>query len=211
LEETEKADFGTDIILHIDSESEEFLEESKINQLLTKYCKFLPVPIAFGKEQEWKDGKMVDTGKDKIINNTKPAWTRKPVDLKEEDYKDFYRELYPVLEEPLFYIHLNVDYPFNLTGIFTTEIKKTSKSENQVQFTAQGVCNHMVAWLCSEFLTFCWGYRHLIFVECSRSTCKATRLLKKISRHFKKVADVWRNFPKTSVLNLRKMGQLKSY
>jgi molecular chaperone HtpG len=114
MEEAEKAEFGTDIVLHIDKENEEYLEESKINSLLTKYCKFLPVPIAFGKEQEYKDDKMVDTDKDKIINNTKPAWTLKPVDLKEEDYNNFYRELYPVFEDPLFNIHLNVDYPFNL-------------------------------------------------------------------------------------------------
>ena len=96
IEESDKADRGTDVILHIDKESKDFLEESKIEQLLKKYCKFLPVEIAFGKEQEWKDGKYVDTGKDKIINNTKPAWTLKPADLKEEDYQKFYRELYPV-------------------------------------------------------------------------------------------------------------------
>ena len=117
IEDSERETRGTDVILHIDKDSKDFLEESKIEQLLKKYCKFLPIEIAFGKEQEWKDGKYVDTGKDKIINNTKPAWTIKPADLKEEDYQKFYRELYPVGEEPLFNIHLNVDYPFRLTGI----------------------------------------------------------------------------------------------
>ena len=112
IEECEKDGRGTDIILHIDKDSKEFLEENRIEQLLKKYCKFLPVEIAFGKEKEWKDNKMVETGKDKILNNTKPAWTLKPSDLKEEDYQKFYRELYPAGEEPLFNIHLNVDYPF---------------------------------------------------------------------------------------------------
>jgi molecular chaperone HtpG len=135
MEEAEKAEFGTDIVLHIDKENEEYLEESKINGLLTKYCKFLPVPIAFGKEQEYKDDKMVDTDKDKIINNTKPAWTLKPVDLKEEDYNNFYRELYPVFEDPLFNIHLNVDYPFNLTGIlYFPKIKNNIEiQKNKIQ------------------------------------------------------------------------------
>jgi molecular chaperone HtpG len=117
LEETIKSDRGTDIVLHIDDENKEFLEESKIQELLTKYCKFLPVEIAFGKKKEWKDGKQVETDTDNIINNTTPAWTRKPADLKDEDYAEFYRELHPMSEEPLFHIHLNVDYPFNLTGI----------------------------------------------------------------------------------------------
>ena len=102
IEEVEKENRGTDVILYIDKESKDFLEESRIEQLLKKYCKFLPVEIAFGKEKEWKDGKMVETGKDKIINNTKPAWTLKPADLKDEDYHKFYRELYPAGDEPLF-------------------------------------------------------------------------------------------------------------
>ncbi|HPT12955.1 MAG TPA: molecular chaperone HtpG, partial [Bacteroidales bacterium] len=117
IEECEKTDRGTDVILHIEKESKEFLEESRIEGLLKKYCSFLPVPIIFGKEKEWKDGKMTDTGRDRIINNIQPAWTRKPSDLKEEDYNSFYHELYPMGEDPLFYIHLNVDYPFKLTGI----------------------------------------------------------------------------------------------
>ncbi len=195
LEETEKADFGTDIILHIDSESEEFLEESKINQLLTKYCKFLPVPIAFGKEQEWKDGKMVDTGKDKIINNTKPAWTRKPVDLKEEDYKDFYRELYPVLEEPLFYIHLNVDYPFNLTGIlYFPKIKNNIEiQKNKIQlYCNQVFVTDSVEGIVPEFLTLLHGVIDSpdIPLNVSRSYLQSDSNVKKISSHItKKVAD----------------------
>ena len=117
LTEKPKKDIGTDVILYIDTESKDFLEESKINDLLRKYSRYLPIPIAFGKEKDWKDGKELVTKKDNIINITQPAWTKKPSDLKDEDYKEFYRDLYPMQEEPLFYIHLNVDYPFNLTGI----------------------------------------------------------------------------------------------
>lgn len=113
IDKVEKDDRGTDVILHIDKDSKDFLEEQKIEGLLKKYCKFLPVEIAFGKEKEWKDGKYVDTGKDKIINNTKPAWTLKPSELKEDDYLKFYKELYPIGDEPLFNIHLNVDYPLS--------------------------------------------------------------------------------------------------
>ncbi|MBP5318371.1 MAG: molecular chaperone HtpG, partial [Paludibacteraceae bacterium] len=117
MEETAKEGRGTDIVLHIDDENKDFLEESRINTLLNKYCKFLPVPVAFGKKKQWKDGKQVDTDEDNVINNTEPAWVKKPADLKDEDYSKFYRELYPFGEEPLFHIHLNVDYPFHLTGI----------------------------------------------------------------------------------------------
>ena len=117
LENCDKAERGTDIVLHIDDENQDFLQQSKINELLTKYCKFLPIPIAFGKKTDWKDGKQVDTDEDNIINDTQPAWVRKPADLKDEDYNKFYRDLYPMSEDPLFHIHLNVDYPFNLTGI----------------------------------------------------------------------------------------------
>ena len=115
--ETKRDGRGTDIILHIDDDNKAFLEKDKISELLTKFCRFLPVPIVFGKKQEWKDGKYVDTEEDNVINNTTPAWTRKPNELKDEDYKSFYRDLYPMAEDPLFWIHLNVDYPFNLTGI----------------------------------------------------------------------------------------------
>ena len=117
LEDAERDDRGTDIILYIDDDCKEFLEESRIQGLLNKYCRFLPVPVAFGKKKEWKDGKYVDTEEDNIINDTNPLWTRKPSELKEEDYQKFYRELYPMAQDPLFHIHLNVDYPFNLTGI----------------------------------------------------------------------------------------------
>lgn len=195
LEETEKSDFGTDIILYIDSENEEFLEESRINQLLGKYCKFLPVPIAFGKEQEWKEDKMVDTGKDKIVNNTKPAWTRKPVDLKDEDYKDFYHELYPVHEEPLFHIHLNVDYPFNLTGIlYFPKIKNNIEiQKNKIQlYCNQVFVTDSVEGIVPEFLTLLHGVIDSpdIPLNVSRSYLQSDSNVKKISGHItKKVAD----------------------
>ena len=117
MEPSDKADRGTVITLYLDDDSKEYGEKARIEGLLQKYCKFMPVPIVFGKEQEWKDGKYVDTDKDKIINSVEPLWTKAPSELKEEDYLNFYRTLYPMNEEPLFYIHLNVDYPFNLTGI----------------------------------------------------------------------------------------------
>ena len=117
LEEIEKADRGTDIVLYIDDDCKEFLEEARISALLKKYCSFLPVPIAFGKKKEWKDGKQVETTEDNVVNDTTPLWTKKPSELSDEDYKKFYRELYPMSDEPLFWIHLNVDYPFHLTGI----------------------------------------------------------------------------------------------
>ena len=117
MEACDKSDRGTVITLFIDDEEKEFAQKSRIQGLLNKYCKFMPVPVLFGKEQEWKDGKYVDTDKDNVINKTEPLWAKKPADLKDEDYQAFYRELYPMQDEPLFHIHLNVDYPFNLTGI----------------------------------------------------------------------------------------------
>jgi len=117
MEPADKQDRGTDIILHLYAEYQSYAQESKINELLNKYCSFLPVEIAFGKEKEWKDGKEVVLDKDRIINDVTPLWTKKPVDLKDEDYKAFYEKLYPLAEEPLFWIHLNVDYPFKLTGV----------------------------------------------------------------------------------------------
>ena len=117
MEECDKADRGTVITLYLDDDSSEYAEKSRIEALLQKYCKFMPVPIVFGKEQEWKDGKYVDTDKDKVINSVEPLWTKAPSELKDEDYLGFYRTLFPMNEEPLFWIHLNVDYPFNLTGI----------------------------------------------------------------------------------------------
>ena len=117
IDEAQKADRGTDIVLFIDDDCKEFLEQNKIQELLNKYCKFLPVPIAFGKKTEWKDGKQVETEADNIVNDVEPLWTKAPSTLKDEDYQKFYRTLYPMQDEPLFWIHLNVDYPFNLTGI----------------------------------------------------------------------------------------------
>ncbi len=195
MEDTKKGSFGTDIILHIDDENKDFLEDSKINELLTKYCKFLPIPIAFGKEQEWKDDKMVDTDKDKIINNTKPAWVQKPVDLKDEDYNNFYKELYPVHEDPLFHIHLNVDYPFNLTGIlYFPKIKNNIEiQKDKIQlYSNQVFVTDSVENIVPEFLTLLHGVIDSpdIPLNVSRSFLQSDSNVKKISSHItKKVAD----------------------
>ena len=195
IEEVEKDKIGTDVILYIDKESKDFLEESKIEQLLKKYCKFLPVEIAFGKETEWKDGKSVETGKDKIINNTKPAWTLKPADLKEEDYKKFYRELYPSGDDPLFYIHLNVDYPFKLTGIlYFPKIKSNIEiQKNKIQlYSNQVFVTDSVEGIVPEFLTLLHGVIDSpdIPLNVSRSYLQSDSNVKKISGHItKKVAD----------------------
>ena len=195
IEESEKEGRGTDIILHIDKDSKEFLDENRIEQLLKKYCKFLPVEIAFGKEKEWKDNKMVDTGKDKIINNTKPAWTLKPTDLKEEDYQKFYRELYPAGDEPLFNIHLNVDYPFKLTGIlYFPKIKSNIEiQKNKIQlYSNQVFVTDSVEGIVPEFLTLLHGVLDSpdIPLNVSRSYLQSDSNVKKISSHItKKVAD----------------------
>ncbi len=195
IEEAEREARGTDVILHIDKDSKEFLEESRIEQLLKKYCKFLPVEIAFGKEKEWKNGKYVDTGKDKIINNTKPAWTRKPADLKEEDYQKFYRELYPAGEEPLFNIHLNVDYPFKLTGIlYFPKIKSNIEiQKNKIQlYCNQVFVTDSVEGIVPEFLTLLHGVLDSpdIPLNISRSYLQSDANVRKISGHItKKVAD----------------------
>ncbi|MGD0342445.1 MAG: molecular chaperone HtpG, partial [Bacteroidales bacterium] len=195
IDDSEREGRGTDVILHIDKESKDFLEESKIEQLLKKYCKFLPIEIAFGKEQEWKDGKYVDTGKDKIINNTRPAWTLKPADLKDEDYQKFYRELYPVGEEPLFYIHLNVDYPFKLTGIlYFPKIKNNIEiQKNKIQlYSNQVFVTDSVEGIVPEFLTLLHGVLDSpdIPLNVSRSYLQSDSNVKKISAHItKKVAD----------------------
>jgi molecular chaperone HtpG len=195
IEEVEKENIGTDVILYIDKESKEFLEESKIEQLLKKYCKFLPVEIAFGVEKEWKDGKMVETGKAKIINNTKPAWTLKPADLKDDDYKNFYRELYPAGEEPLFNIHLNVDYPFKLTGIlYFPKIKSNIEiQKNKIQlYCNQVFVTDSVEGIVPEFLTLLHGVIDSpdIPLNVSRSYLQSDSNVKKISAHItKKVAD----------------------
>ena len=195
IDDVEKEERGTDVILHIDKESKDFLEESKVEQLLKKYCKFLPVDIQFGEEKEWKDGKMVETGKPKIINNTKPAWTLKPADLKEDDYQKFYRELYPAGEEPLFHIHLNVDYPFKLTGILYFPKIKTNIEiqKNKIQlYCNQVFVTDSVEGIVPEFLTLLHGVIDSpdIPLNVSRSYLQSDSNVKKISSHItKKVAD----------------------
>ncbi|MFH0842736.1 MAG: molecular chaperone HtpG [Bacteroidota bacterium] len=195
IEEAERTSRGTDVILHIDKDSKNFLEESKVEELLKKYCKFLPVEIAFGKEKEWKDDKYADTGKERIINNTKPAWTLKPADLKEEDYQKFYRELYPAGEEPLFNIHLNVDYPFKLTGIlYFPRIKSNIEiQKNKIQlYCNQVFVTDSVEGIVPEFLTLLHGVLDSpdIPLNVSRSYLQSDANVKKISGHItKKVAD----------------------
>lgn len=195
LEETEKDDRGTDIILHIDDENKDFLSKDKINSLLVKYCRFLPIPIAFGKKQEWKDGKYVDTDEDNIVNDTKPAWVRKPADMSDEDYKKFYRDLYPMSDEPLFWIHLNVDYPFNLTGIlYFPRIKSNlDLNRNKIQlYSNQVFVTDSVEGIVPEFLTLLHGVLDSpdIPLNVSRSYLQSDQNVKKISSHItKKVAD----------------------
>ena len=195
LEETEKEDRGTDIILYIDDENKDFLNQQKISGLLTKYCRFLPIPIAFGKKQEWKDGKYVDTDEDNIINDTTPAWVRKPTDLKEEDYKKFYQDLYPMSDEPLFWIHLNVDYPFHLTGIlYFPRIKSNiDLQRNKIQlYCNQVFVTDSVEGIVPEFLTLLHGVIDSpdIPLNVSRSYLQSDQNVKKISNHItKKVAD----------------------
>lgn len=195
LEECEKEQIGTDIVLHIDDESKEFLEDSKIQELLNKYCKFLPVAIAFGKKKEWKDGKEVETADDNVINNTSPAWIKKPADLKEEDYTAFYRELYPYSEEPLFHIHLNVDYPFNLTGIlYFPKVKNTFElQKNKIQlYCNQVFVTDSVEGIVPDFLTLLHGVIDSpdIPLNVSRSYLQSDSNVKKISAHItKKVSD----------------------
>ena len=195
LEETTKEDRGTDIILYIDDENKDFLNKEKINGLLTKYCRYLPVPIAFGKKQEWKDGKYVDTDQDNIINDVQPAWVRKPSELKEEDYKKFYQELYPMSDEPLFWIHLNVDYPFHLTGIlYFPRIKSNiDLRRNKIQlYCNQVFVTDSVEGIVPEFLTLLHGVLDSpdIPLNVSRSYLQSDQNVKKISNHImKKVAD----------------------
>ena len=195
LEDTIKADRGTDIVLHIDNENKDFLEESKIQELLSKYCKFLPIEIAFGKKKEWKDGKNVETDQDNIINNTNPAWTRKPADLKDEDYDAFYHELMPMGEDPLFHIHLNVDYPFNLTGIlYFPKIKNNiDMQRNKIQlYCNQVYVTDHVENIVPEYLTLLHGVIDSpdIPLNVSRSYLQSDANVKKISSHItKKVAD----------------------
>ena len=195
IEDAEKTEVGTDIIMHINSDSIEFLEEARITELLNKYCKFLPVPIVFGKKKEWKDGKYEDTAEDNQINETIPAWTKKPVDLKEEDYTDFYHKLYPYGDEPLFHIHLNVDYPFNLTGIlYFPKLKNNFEvQKNKIQlYSNQVFVTDSVEGIVPEFLTLLHGVIDSpdIPLNVSRSYLQSDSNVKKISGHItKKVAD----------------------
>lgn len=196
LEDSDKQTRGTDVILHIAEDSVEYLEDFKIQQLLDKYCKFLPIPIGFGKETEWKDEKMVETGKDKIINDTEPIWKKKPADLKEEDYKEFYKKLYPdSWEEPLFYIHLNVDFPFNLTGVLYFPRIRTNLEvqKNKIQlFSNQVFVTDSVENIVPEFLTLLHGVLDSpdIPLNVSRSYLQGDANVRKISTHItKKVSD----------------------
>ena len=195
LEETEKAERGTDIIMYISEEEKDFLEDTKVNELLTKYCKFLPIEIISGKKKEWKDGEYKDTTEDNVINDTNPAWTRKPADLTEEDYEKFYRELYPMAQDPLFHIHLNVDYPFNLTGIlyFPKIDNKFEIQKNKIQlYSNQVYVTDSVEGIVPEYLTLLHGVIDSpdIPLNVSRSYLQSDRNVKKISSHItKKVAD----------------------
>ena len=195
MEETDKAERGTDIIMHIDDDCTEFLEKDKMEGLLRKYCHFLPVPVAFGKKTEWKDGKQVDTDEDNIINDVEPLWTRKPSDLKDEDYKAFYRHLFPMADEPLFWIHLNVDYPFNLTGIlYFPKIKNNIELQrNKIQlYCNQVFVTDAVEGIVPEFLTLLHGVIDSpdIPLNVSRSYLQSDANVKKISSYItKKVSD----------------------
>lgn len=195
LEETERSDRGTDIILHVDEDCKEFLEESRLQGLLTKYCHFLAVPVAFGKKKEWKDGKQVETDEGNLINDTCPIWTKKPSDLKEEDYKKFYRDLYPMADEPLFWIHLNVDYPFNLTGVlYFPKIKSNiDLQRNKIQlYCNQVYVTDSVEGIVPDFLTLLHGVIDSpdIPLNVSRSYLQSDSNVKKISTYItKKVSD----------------------
>ena len=195
ISDAEKEDRGSDIILHIDDDCKEFLDKIKIQELLNKYCKFMPVPVAFGKKSEWKDGKQVDTDEDNIINNVEPLWTKTPSTLKDEDYKAFYRTLYPMQDEPLFWIHLNVDYPFNLTGIlYFPRIKSNLELQrNKIQlYCNQVFVTYQVEGIVPEFLTLLHGVIDSpdIPLNVSRSYLQSDANVKKISTYItKKVAD----------------------
>ena len=195
IENVEKEDRGTDIILYIDDDCKEFLEESRISSLLKKYCSFLPIPVAFGKKKEWKDGKQVETAEDNVINTTTPIWIRKPSELKDEDYKNFYRELYPMSDEPLFWIHLNVDYPFHLTGVlYFPKVKSNIElNKNKIQlYCNQVFVTDQVEGIVPDFLTLLHGVIDSpdIPLNVSRSYLQSDHDVKKISTYItKKVAD----------------------
>ncbi len=195
IDEAEKDERGTDIILHIADDCKEFLEKQRIENLLQKYCKFMAVPVIFGKKQEWKDGKMQDTEEDNVINNVEPLWTKTPSTLKDEDYKSFYRTLYPMQDEPLFWIHLNVDYPFNLTGIlyFPRIQSNIDLQKNKIQlYCNQVFVTDQVEGIVPEFLTLLHGVIDSpdIPLNVSRSYLQSDANVKKISTYItKKVAD----------------------
>ncbi len=195
IDDCDKADRGTDIVLHISDDCTEFLEKNRIAELLTKYCRFLPVPIAFGKKTEWKDGKEQETAEDNVINDTTPLWTKTPTNLKDEDYKAFYRELYPMAEEPLFWIHLNVDYPFHLTGVlYFPRIKNNLDiHRNKIQlYCNQVFVTDQVENIVPDFLTLLHGVIDSpdIPLNVSRSYLQSDSNVKKISSYItKKVAD----------------------
>ena len=195
IEDAEREQRGSDIVLHIDDDCKEFLEKSKIQSLLNKYCKFMPVPVAFGKKTTWKDGKEQETEEDNVINNVEPLWTKTPSTLKDEDYKNFYRTLYPMQDEPLFWIHLNVDYPFNLTGIlYFPRIKSNIELQrNKIQlYCNQVFVTDQVEGIVPEFLTLLHGVIDSpdIPLNVSRSYLQSDREVKKISTYItKKVSD----------------------
>ena len=195
IEDVEKADRGTDIVMHLSEDSKEFLERGKLEGLLRKFCRFLPVPVVFGKKQEWKDGKMQDTDEDNQVNDTTPLWTRKPSELKDEDYKEFYRQLYPAADEPLFWIHLNVDFPFHLTGIlYFPKIKNNIELQrNKIQlYCNQVFVTDQVEGIVPDFLTLLHGVIDSpdIPLNVSRSYLQSDQNVKKISGYItKKVSD----------------------
>ena len=195
IEDTEKATHGTDVVLHIDDDCKEFLQKQKIESLLNKYCKFMAVPVVFGKQTEWKDGKSVETDKDNIINNVEPLWTKAPAELKDEDYKQFYRTRFPMNDEPLFWIHLNVDYPFHLTGIlYFPRVKNNIELQrNKIQlYCNQVFVTDQVEGIVPEFLTLLHGVIDSpdIPLNVSRSYLQSDANVKKISTYItKKVAD----------------------
>ena len=195
IEDTEKATHGTDVVLHIDDDCKEFLQKQKIESLLNKYCKFMAVPVVFGKQTEWKDGKSVETDKDNIINNVEPLWTKAPAELKDDDYKQFYRTLFPMNDEPLFWIHLNVDYPFHLTGIlYFPRVKNNIELQrNKIQlYCNQVFVTDQVEGIVPEFLTLLHGVIDSpdIPLNVSRSYLQSDANVKKISTYItKKVAD----------------------
>jgi molecular chaperone HtpG len=195
IEGVEKDGRGSDIVLHVSDDCKEFLQKSKIEELLNKYCKFMPVPLVFGKKTEWKDGKQVDTADDNVINSIEPLWTKSPSTLKDEDYKKFYSELYPMQDEPLFWIHLNVDYPFNLTGIlYFPRIKNNIELQrNKIQlYCNQVFVTDQVEGIVPEFLTLLHGVIDSpdIPLNVSRSYLQSDANVKKISTYItKKVAD----------------------